>query len=186
MKRVAIFDKIKTTHQKIKDTQVVQAINGFLLSPLGIGIMALLTLLSYAFALELWLYTLVLIVGTYIFIFSDDLSALMPLFIFCYVAPAKENNPGLSETSIFYIGSGGGYVLSLAGVAIVGFILRMLLDKMHGFKAMLKKKRYLLSGMLILSGAYILSGIGSERYFEFFKNNLIFALLQCVCLIALY
>lgn len=186
MTKASLLNNFKARYAKIRSSQAVQKINAFLLTPWMVGITALFTLLAYVFALELVLYTYVLTVGIYVFLFGEDFGCLIPFFIFCYIAPAPENNPGLYETSIFYIGHGGGYVLILAGLAVIGFVLRLCLDKEMGIKRFLSKKRYLLLGMLILCGAYLLSGLFSKDYIRLFKNNLVFALLQCASVLALY
>lgn len=169
----------------VRNSRFAVAFNRFCASPWFLACLGALTLLTYAFALELYFYGLVLLFVFCVCLFCDDFLSILPLFIFCYISPSSKNNPGKAETSVFY-GAGGITILILAGFAVVALMLRIATDKNMGFKKLFTKKRSLLIGFLVLGGAYLLSGIGSDHYTEIVWKNLFFALLQFLSLFLLY
>lgn len=163
----------------------VRAINKFCASPYFLAVLGFCTLLSHAFALELFFYGLVILFVFYVSLFDEDFLSLLPLFVFCYISPSAENNPGKSGSSIFY-GASGIAILILAALAVSALIFRIATDKNMGFKKLFTQKRYLTIGFLVLGAAYLLSGIGSAHYLEIVWNNLVFSLLQFLALCLLY
>jgi hypothetical protein len=135
--------------------------------------------------LELVYYTLVIALGLYVITLSKDLLPIMPMIMLCYIVPSVKNNPGRHGDSIFSFSNGGAYILVLASVVVVFLIWRLIADKEMG-RAFLTHKRSLVSGMLFLGVGYLLSGIGSYRYFDVFGRNLLFAFLQFISIALLY
>ncbi|MBQ3047766.1 MAG: O-antigen ligase family protein [Clostridia bacterium] len=172
-------------YYKIKNTKTVNFINNLIVSPFGIAIIGAICLLTHILALEFLFYIFIGILIVFICLFSPDLLGLMPVFVFCYISPAKKNNPGVSEQSMFY-GSTGVLIGVVVTISIIAFILRVALDKNIGFKKFFKTKRSLLGGIIALGVAYLISGIGAQNYFDVFLNNLIFASLQFLSIFLLY
>lgn len=163
------------------DRSFTGRVNRFMTTPLYIGLLALLTLLSNTLSLELPLAFSVAAVVVYVCFFGDDLLPILPLSAFCYIAPSVGNNPGRNETTIFS-GVWGIVILILAAAVAVSCIVRVIMDR----KQYKSQKYKLLPGMLVLSGAYLLGGIFRDGYGEVASQNLLFALLQCVSLCLLY
>ena len=158
----------------------------WLRSPWYVLTLAVLTVLSNLLGLDLGIYTLFIGLGIYISLFGSDLLPLMPIFILCYVAPSRENNPGRYPESVFYPQNGGIFLILLLLLWATCLIWRLVKDPELGGKSFLKTKRSLLPSMLLLGAAYLLSGIGMDEYFSIMGQNLIFALIQCFAVIALY
>ena len=74
------------------------------------------------------------------------------------------------------------WILCFAGLMAVALIYRIIRDR----KFFLHRKYYLLPGILLLCGSYMLSGIGSAAYPDSLGKNLLFALLQCVSIAVPY
>lgn len=161
---------------------VINRINRFLVKPQYIAIVSVLTVLSNLFGLELPVYTLFCALTVYVCLLGQDLLALMPLLVCCYLAPSVGNNPGRNEASLFSAAGGGLYLMCLAGIMAASLIYRVIRDRKQFFR----RKYPLLSGMLLLCGAYLLSGIGSTAYPASLKQNLLFAFLQCACILVPY
>ena len=171
--------------QQLRQSSRVQAINSFLRSPGYILALSLLTVVCNLLGLELVYYTLVIALGLYVITLSKDLLPIMPMIMLCYIVPSVKNNPGRHGDSIFSFSNGGAYILALASVVVVFLIWRLISDKEMG-SAFLTRKRSLVSGMLFLGVGYLLSGIGSYRYFGVFGRNLLFAFLQFISIALLY
>ena len=171
--------------QQLRQSPRVQAINSFLRSPGYILALSLLTVVCNLLGFELVYYTLVIALGLYVITLSKDLLPIMPMIMLCYIVPSVKNNPGRHGDSIFSFSNGGAYILALASVVVVFLIWRLISDKEMG-RAFLTRKRSLVSGMLFLGVGYLLSGIGSYRYFDVFGRNLLFAFLQFISIALLY
>lgn len=171
--------------QQLRQSPRVQAINSFLRSPGYILTLSLLTVVCNLLGFELVYYTLVIALGLYVITLSKDLLPIMPMIMLCYIVPSVKNNPGRHGDSIFSFSNGGAYILALASVVVVFLIWRLISDKEMG-SAFLTRKRSLVSGMLFLGVGYLLSGIGSYRYFDVFGRNLLFAFLQFISIALLY
>ena len=186
MQEHSFFARIKQWLTTAKRTRAVQSLNRFLEGPWGLTALSVLTLCAYVFSLELWLYAFVALFCVYVSLFCDDFLPLMGLFVFCYITPSRKNNPGMETNSVYFASSGGVYILVFATIAVACFIARLALDKSIGFKKLFAHKRALLSGMLILSVAYFIAGIGSEHYKEIVGKHLVFSLLQFASIVVLY
>ena len=145
-----------------------------------------LTILANVFCMELVVYTLMVATGIYVCLYGRDLLPLFPLFVFGYISPSKGNNPGLSNQSVFSLQGGGIYLIVLLTFFVVSLIYRLVTDPDFGGKKFLQKKRQLLSGMLILSAAYVASGMFSGQWEEYGWRNLLFAVIQMVAITGLY
>lgn len=171
---------------RLRTRKGIAAINKFMRSPRFAALVAVLTAASSLFALELPVYTVFIAMAVYVCLFGDDLLPIMPMAVCCYIAPSPGNNPGRNETSVFYGANGGYYLLVLAGILAVCLVLRLVTDPDFGGKRFLTVKRALLPGMLLLGGAYLLSGLGMEGYGEIFGSNLLFAFIQFAAVFGLY
>lgn len=179
------MNRLKHIYETVRKTAFVLAINRFLYSSAGVVCLGLMTFLAFVFSQELLFYSFVLCYASYVLIFCDDFAPLMPLFILCYITSSRDNNPGQSDTGLFY-GDTGAFILVLAAVAVVIVLVRIILGAEIGGLAFVRKRRVLLAGLLSLSAAYMLSGVGSEHYIEYFQRNIIFALIQVAGVALLY
>ena len=176
--RLVIMDN---RNSLIKEAPVINRTNHFLATPPYVLVVMLLTVIANVFSAELVVYTFFALVAIYTCLLGNDLLPLMPLFIGGYLAPSVENNPGRNEVSVFS-GYSGIYLACLSVCIVAALIFRLIKDKQRFFTA----KPILLSGMLVLLGAYLLSGIGSAAYPEAIAKNLFFALLQGAAIILPY
>ena len=164
---------------------VVRLLNRFVSSNLCVFVLAALAGLAFTFSREFEFYVFVIIYGLYVGLFADDLSPLMPLFIFCYVTPSPSNNPGSTTDSVFY-GASGTFLLIFVLTVVFLIFVRIANDRNMGLKKLFFKKRFMTFGILLLGAAYMLSGILWERYDEFATRNLVFASLQFLSVFLLY
>ena len=169
-----------------RNSKWVQSIDDILRKPHYVMLIACLAALSSVFGLELPVYTLYICIGIFICIFCRDLLPLMPIVICCYIAPSFANNPGRNADSIFYPQNGGIYLIVLAALFVISLLYRLLSDSEIGGKRFWTCKRSLTSGMLILGAAYLLSGIGMDKYAEYAGRNLLFALIQFASIFVMY
>jgi len=175
----------KNVFMSIRQSRFITFLNKVISSPVGIAIIGISALLSNMFSLELAMYIFVGIFALYVCIFADDFLPLMPLFVFCYIATSKNNNPALSTDTVF---NNNSYlvIICILAVCLPVVFIRIGLDKNMGYKKLFTQKRKLVLGMLILGVAYMLSGIGSKGYLSTVKNNLIFSALQFLSIFLLY
>lgn len=160
----------------------IQRLNWFLASPYYIMLVVLAAAASNLFALELPVYTLYVLVVVYTCFLGRDLLPMIPLVICSYLAPSLANNPGKNQATIFSPGSGGEYMLVLAAVVVLSLVIHVLLHA----KTFFTRKRRLLSGILALCAAYLLSGLLSPAHPSLTWKNLCFASLQGVALLIPY
>lgn len=172
--------------QTVRESNFIKAFNRLCVSPLGLAVLAALTLTSYIFQLELYFYGLVIAYVIYNCLFGEDFLPFVPLFVFCYISPSAGNNPGKAEESIFYGNYGGKLILCFAAIAVLALLFRIATDKDMGFKKLFLQKRSLWFGFVAIGIAYMLSGIGSEHYSEIALKNLFFAILQFLSLFFVY
>ena len=163
-------------------TSVRDQVNDFLANPYYVMLVMLFTAVSFVLGADLIAYTVFAMLAVYICVLGADLLPLIPIVVCCYTVPSVANNPGRSESAVFAPEQGGIYILCLGGVIAASLIYRVIRDRKQFFS----EKRVLLSGMLVLTAAYLLSGIGSENYADLAKKNLLFALLQGVSVVVPY
>lgn len=178
-------NKLLTTYYNIKNSKTIENINRFTCSFWGIFTLACITFLTYLLAIEIVMYSLVCLYTIYICLFSKDFLPLVPLFVFCYIAPSYKNNPGRNAESIFY-GATGRAIVIIAIICTIAILLRIAFDKNMSFKKLFTQRLYLTISMLILGGAYLVSGIFCDIYSTIWINNLVFALLQFLSIFLLY
>ena len=163
----------------------VEIMNRIMSSPLWLPALAAITCLAFAFSKEFEFYCFALTYAVLVSLFARDLSPLMPLFVFCYIVPSAENNPGKNEASIFS-GASGIFLFAAVSVVVVLIFARIALDEDMGFTRLFTEYREMALGMLILGGAYMLSGIGTDHYGEYALRNLLFAFIQFASIFLLY
>lgn len=165
----------------LREHPTVNRINRFLASPPYIVAVMLLTAVANLFGLELIAYGIFALLAVYTCLLGADLLPLMPLFVCCYLTPGAANNPGRNEASVFSGGSGIAIACFAAAIALA-LLYQLIRDRDRFFAA----KPKLLSGMLVLAGAYLLSGIGSAAYPDSAVKNILFALVQAAAIIVPY
>lgn len=170
----------------LRSRKWVCAVNAFMRSPWYVALLALLCAASAVFSLELPVYTLFILAAVFACLLGEDLLPLMPVVIFCYIAPSPENNPGRFEDSVFYPGNGLIYLVTLGVILVVCVVYRLVTDENFGGKRFLTAKRSLMPGMLALGGAYLLSGLGMKGYTDIFFDNLLFAAIEFASVILMY
>ncbi len=151
----------------------INRINRFLTTPQYIIAIMLLTAVGNCFCLELPVYTVFAAAAVFTCLFGNDVLPLMPLIVCGYLVPGAANNPGRNEASVFS-GADGMYLTCLSVIMVAAILYRVVVNKDRFFIAKPKLHR----GMLVLLGAYLLSGIGSAAYPAAIGKNLLFALLQ--------
>ena len=175
-----------TIPRGMRDSDRVREFNEFLRTPWYVLLMACLTVFSSVFGQELIVYTVFVAIAVYLCLFGDDLLPLMPIVVFCYIAPSFVNNPGRNPESIFYLSHGGIYLLCLAGIFAVCLIWRLVTDPCFGGKQFFRQKRSLMSGMLLLGVAYVLGGLGIPQYSAYAGKTILFGFIQFVSVFLLY
>ncbi len=170
--------------RKLQAPSVKFDLDRFMRSPAYIWVLAALALASNLWGLELPVYTLFVLLGIYMSLYGEDYLGLLPIVILCYIAPSQANNPGRNESSVFFPQNGGWFLILLFAAFAASVVYRLIMDRRGG--QFLKQKRLLLPGMLLLGGAYLLSGIGYEEYFSLALQNLLFAALQFLGVAACY
>lgn len=178
-------NKFAINFLKLKNNKYIENISKFLSSVWGLLLLATITLITHILAIEIVLYSFIAIYTVFVCMFCDDLLAIIPLFIFGYISPSINNNPGRSTTSMFY-GASGIAVIVILAICLVAIFLRIGLDKEMGYKKIFTQKKSLVLGMLILGAAYLISGIGSARYAEFALKNILIAFLEFASIFFLY
>lgn len=157
-------------------------LNNFMRTPIFIIFVMLLSGLSNALGLELIAYTVLGLAAAYTCIFGLDLLPLIPLMMGGFLALSAANNPGQNPDSVL-TAAGTSIYLTCIAVLVVGSILyRIIRDR----RRYLEKKYVLMSGMVVLSVAYILGGIGSNGYAENALRSIFFAFLNGVAIMMPY
>ena len=176
---------LKTIYLAVRSSRVIKNVNNYVYSPLAVVLWGILTFAAFAFSKELLFYSFVITCGLYVIIFCDDLAPIMPFFTLCYITASPSNNPSQSQNGLFY-GTSGKIILCFAAIAVIALFARVTLDENIGWKKFLTKRRALLSGMLALGVTYLISGFGSTHYAEYYKRNIVFALIQFASIFLLY
>ena len=168
------------------NNKYINKFNAFLTSPLYILLTGLMAVIANLFGAEIYIYTVVILIGIYVSLFGKDYLPITPLVINCYISPSLHNNPGRNADSIFYPLNGGIYLAFLVVAFVVSVVYRIVNDKELGGKNFIKAKRQLMPGLIILGCSYLLAGAFSGRYFEKGINNLLFALVQFAAVFVCY
>ncbi len=165
----------------------LRAFEDFLYKPAYFFLCAVLTIFANTCGAELFVYTCFVLIFLYLCVLGRDLLPVLPLAVCSYIAPSRNNNPGISTESIFSSGNGGVYMIILAVLLVAGLLYRLIRDPELGRTAFLKQKRKLLPGIAALCAAYLVSGIGSGSHFmKVGGQNLLFAFVQVASIFVLY
>lgn len=131
-------------------------------------------------SLELFAYSVFALIFMYTCFCGRDLLPLMPLFILAYVTPSSRNNPGCKEDTIFTMAGGGAVIICIAVLIVVSILYRVIRDRKRFFG----RKYKLLPGILLLTLAYMVGGIGSGTDWVIQGKSAFFGLMQgCAILI---
>lgn len=171
---------------RIKCTRLIRGFNSFFYSLFFLVFLAVATVLTNIFSLELYFYILIITMAIYVLIFCRDLLPIVPMFLFCYVSPSISNNPADNSASIFSFSGNGKILILMVSLFLIALVIRLTVDKEHGFKVLFTKKRKLSWGILLVAIAFVLSGVGSVGYMSIFKRNILFILLELASLFLLY
>lgn len=164
----------------------LRAFDDFLYKPAYLCLCAGLTIFANIFGAELFTYTCFVLIALYLCFWGRDLLPILPLVICSYIAPSRDNNPGLNNDSLFSPDRGGIYIVILAVLLVIGVVYRLIRDPQLGRTAFFKCERKLLPGMLALCAGYLLSGIGSGQLAKVGWQNLLFSFIQAASVITLY
>ena len=156
-------------------------INGFFASPSYCIVVMAFAGLAHILSLELLAYLVFSSLFVYICLWGEDLLPLIPLFPACYITPSAQDNPGRNTGTVF---SGfSGIVIGILGALMVAaLVYRIVRNRKQFFSG----KSKCLLGLLLLSGAYLLGGIGSAGYSQRWVNNLLYAFMQVASLVLPY
>lgn len=164
----------------------VWKINGFMRTGWYIALIAALCVLSSLLGLELIVYPIYILIAVFLCLFGMDLLPLIPIVICSYVSPSVVNNPGRNPESIFYPAHGGIFLIILGAVLAVSLIWRLITDPDFGGKKFLTCKRSLTLGMVTLGVAYLLGGLGMDRYLEYAGDTILFGFIQFASVLVMY
>lgn len=170
----------------LRKPSYLRAFEEFLYKPAYFFLCAALTVFANICGAELFTYTCFVLIVLYLCLMGRDLLPILPLAVCSYIAPSRENNPGLSGESVFAFNKGGLYMIILASLMIIALIVRLVKDKELGRLAFWKCKRTLLPGLVAVAIAYLLSGIGSNQIKLVAGQNLLFAFIQAASILVLY
>lgn len=176
----------KSVIARCRDSVPVGKANSFMRSGWYVFVIAALCAMSSLCGLELFVYTVYILIALFLCLFGMDLLPLMPIVICCYISPSVVNNPGRNPQSIFYPAHGGIYLIVLAAVFAVCLIWRLITDPDFGGKRFLTCRRSLTLGMVVLGVAYVLGGLGMDRYGEYAGNTILFGLIQFASVFVMY
>lgn len=165
----------------LRERPIINRINTFLASPYYILVVMALTAIANLFALELAMFTLITLIAIYCCVLGADLHAIMPLFVCGYLTPGRNNNPGNNASSVFS-GASGIYIMCLAAMICAAVVFHLIQNR----KRFMEVKPKMLVGLLLLAGAYLLSGIGSKHYFQVAEKNIFHAFLQSATILVPY
>lgn len=174
------MSNFETCGAPIRASNFKERFEAFLANPNYIILVMLLCGVANIASQELIVYGIYTLLAVYILVFAQDVLGLMPLIMAYYLAPSTANNPGRNHLSIFSFAQGGWLILIYGILLSIAMLIRIVRDRGQLFT----KKNALISGILVLSAGYLLSGLGSAAYPESLGKNLLFAFVQC-CTIAL-
>ena len=177
---------MRKVFSSLRERGAVSTVNEFMRKPWYVLCLAALTVLCNALGLDLVLYSVFIALGVYISLLGVDYLPLVPVVILCYVAPSTQNNPGRYPNSVFYPQNGGIYLILLAVIFLISVVFRLVTDGELGGKTFFSQKRRLTGGIVLLSAAYLLSGVCSAGYGDVIWRNLLFAVVQCFAVGGMY
>lgn len=181
-----VLEKKITPIARLRQSVVIQKINGFLESAWFVALVCVLILICNLFGAELIVFPALLLMGIYMAAFGRDFLPLTAVAACCYVGPSLHNNPGRNPESVLYPENGGILLAVFFAMFAAAAVIRLIFDRDFGGRRFLKAKRKLLPGMVILGCGYLLAGAFSGRYFENGSYNMLFAFLQFISVTAMY
>lgn len=149
-------------YERCKGSRFIRYVNQFFYSGYFIALVAILTLFSAIFGMELFVYTLYAVFVVYICLFGRDILPVVPLVLMAYFSPSIKNNPGVNPDSIFYPEHYLYYIICLIAVIVFSILLRAIFGT--GLKKFFGTKRSLLAGFIILGISFLIGGVGEEEY----------------------
>ena len=173
---------LKRERTPVGNAPSLDKLNKFMRTPGYIALIAVLTALSNTQGLEIPVFTVFTAIAAYVCFFGEDMLPLAPLFAYAYTTVSLSNNPGKNPNGLLSAAGGGVYVVCLAVVIVVSLLYRIIRDR----RSYLQKKYVLLSGMLLLTAAYMLGGIGSLDYAKNAFQSIIYAALNGATIIIPY
>ena len=153
------------------------AINSFLASPNYCIVVMAFTGVAHILSLELPAYLLFASIFIYTCLMGEDLLPLIPLFPACYILPSAQDNPGKNTGTVF-----SGFSGVLIGICGCLMIASLVIHIVRNRKQFFTGRSRCLTGLLLLSSAYLLGGIGSAGYSQRWANHLLYALMQAASL----
>lgn len=156
-------------------------IYAFMTRPAYLVALMALTAISFALNAEVVLYTAFALITVFTVFCAPDVLPLMPLLIVGYVANSPNSNPGKNTNSVFS-GISGIYVICMAVIIVVSLVYLVIRDR----EKLFRKNGMLLKGLLILTAAYMISGIGFPGYLRLAWKNIPYGLIQGAALLLPY
>ena len=145
-------------YERCKEIPCIRYVNQFFYSGYFIALIALLTLFSAVFGMELLVYTVFAVFVVYICIFCRDILPIVPMALMAYFSPSVLNNPGVNPDSIFYPEQSLGYIVALLCVMLLALAYALFFRT--GVRRFFLTERSLLVGFLILGVTLLLGGVG--------------------------
>ena len=149
--------------------------------PVYLFVLMVLTAVSYVLSAEAVLYTVFAFIALFTVLYAPDILPVMPLFVFGYVATSPYNNPGRNTNSVFS-GASGIYVVCLAVVIVASLVYWVIRER----KRLFRKNGILVKSLVILTIAYMISGIGFPGYSKLAWKNIPYGLVQGAALLLPY
>lgn len=176
--------KVKSFFKNLKNNKVASKLNKLFYSPLFPIIIAVFTLASNLFSLELLAYSVFAVFFCLIMLFSKNLLPIIPFVLGAYFSPSNNNNPAKNSNSIFYTHLW--FIITLCLVMFICFLIRLIFDDEFGFKSIFKTRKKLLFGLAVLCASFFISGIFSQNYLQYALKNLLYSLVLSICFTVLY
>ena len=161
---------------------LLNKLNMFVRTPGYIALVAILAGLSNAHSLEVVAFSFFAAFAVFACLWGEDLLPVMPLLIFGFLSVSASNNPGQNTTSVLSMAGSGIYLTCVAVIVVICLVYRIIRDR----RRYAEQKYSLLSGMLILTAAYVLGGIGSRGYTGNALQSIFFAALNGIAIMMPY
>ena len=160
-----------------KGNRVISKMAELYHSPWYLGLVAVLIAWSEIFGHEAAVYPILIALMGVGLLVSEDSRPALPIVLFGYVSVGHDHNPIKAPESLFYQKWFQIELFIVLGIGVALLLLRAVLSILKG--ARLHPK--MLGGMLFLSLAYLLGGLGN-----FSSKSFLFGFVQCVSLLFFY
>lgn len=172
-------------HNLINTNKYILKIKEWLNSYIYPFVLGLIVVISNVFALEVLCYSLIFALGSLTILFSEDTKPLIPILLtFCMCMSYKNGisySPPDSISNIYDNPIIIGYFIFLV-INVALFVLARLF-LLNDLKKLFNRSLYLLPGLLALSVAYLLGGVGSNAYSI---NDFLFATSNALMLLGIF